>query len=68
MSENAFASVKLAQNNTMSLEEFRARKVALVTGKKLSPFSPSFPPCPFFFFVISILERKEGGVGWLIRL
>jgi hypothetical protein len=33
MSESVFASLKLAQNNTMSLEDFRARKVALVTGK-----------------------------------
>lgn len=39
MSESVFASLKVAQNNTMSLEEFRARKVALVTGKKEHPLT-----------------------------
>ncbi|CAO3594250.1 unnamed protein product [Absidia cylindrospora] len=32
MSESAFAALKITQNNTMSLEEFRSRKVALITG------------------------------------
>lgn len=32
MSEHSIAPVKLSQPNTLSLEEYRARKVALVTG------------------------------------
>lgn len=48
MSENLIASLLVGRNNSsnMPIEEYKARKVALVTGKFLFAFC-----VPFFFLV-----------------
>lgn len=33
MSESVFASSHIVSNNTLTVEQYRARKVALITGK-----------------------------------